>query len=200
MYICTLYLAFQMDFISERIGFNRTAEDLTVYIKGSKKSDIKKINYLKMWIILWGIAGLLIFIQVFFPQALGAARFYVIGFLGFWAYFLYIGIKAYYFRKYGIETIYVNNDKFMIRRDIYTKKGKPKWFKANEKNPFSMVEEKKGGVGDLFYNSFWVTTGGSVTFGAKNTSFRFGIQLEENETKKLVQILNKAIQVKPTSV
>lgn len=195
MYICIQFETIAMEFISERIGYNRTTEDLTVYIKGSKKGDIKKINYLKMWIILWGIAGLLIVIQLFFPSALGDARFYVVGFLGFWAYFLYIGIKAYYFRKYGTETIYVNNDKFMIRRDVYTKKGKPKWFKANDKNPFTLVEEKKGGVSDLFYNSFWVTTGGSITFGAKHTQFRFGVQLEEPEAKKLIQLLNKAIHV-----
>lgn len=187
-----------MDFISERIGFTRTPEDLTVYIKASKKEDQKKIKYLKIWIILWGLSGLLLISQFFVPYTLGQARFFLFGLLGFWGYFLYIAIKAYYFRKYGLETIYVNNDKFMIRRDVHTKKGKPKWFKANEKNPFSAVDEKPGGINNFFYTSFWVITGGTLVFGAKKTEFRFGLQLTELETNKLVALLNKAIHVQQT--
>jgi hypothetical protein len=186
-----------MDFISERIGYTRTPEDLTVYIKASKKSDIKKINYLKAWIILWGLCGGLLFSQLFFPYTIGQAIFFLIGLLGFWAYFFYVGIKAYYFRKYGLETIYVNNDKFMIRRDVYSKKGKPKWFKSNEKNPFKAVEEKLSGVNHFFYNSFWVVTGGTIAFGEKKSEFRFGLQLNEEETKKLVTLLNKGVQIHP---
>ena len=107
-----------MDFISERVGFTKTSEDLTIYIKGSKKSDLKKINYLKAWVILWALAGFLLIAQFFFSYTIGEARFFLVGLLGFWAYFFYVAIKAYYFRKYGLETIYINNDKFMIRREI----------------------------------------------------------------------------------
>jgi hypothetical protein len=196
-YICRniVVVAF-MDFISERVGYTKTSEDLTIFIKASKKSDIKKINYIKIWIILWGLSGVLLVSQFFFPYTIGPARFYLVGLLGFWGYFLYIGIKAYYFRKYGLETIYVNNDKFMIRRDVYSKPGKPKWFKANEKSPFNVVDEKPGGVNAFFYNSFWVITGGTISFGAKKSEFRFGLQLEEEETKKVVSMLNKAIHAK----
>ncbi len=184
-----------MDFISERVGYTRTTEDLTVYIKGSKKSDIKKINYLKAWVILWAAAGGLLVVQLFLPYSLGQAQFFIVGLIGFWVYFFYIAIKAYYFRKYGMETIYINNDKFMIRRDVHSKKGKPKWFKANEKNPFSLVEEKKGGLNHLFYNSFWITTGGTISFGSNKSDFRFGLQLTEDESKKLVSLLNKALHI-----
>lgn len=185
-----------MDFISERVGYTKTTEDLTIFIKASRKSDIKKINYLKIWIILWCLTGILLISTFFIPDLLGSAFFYMFGLLGFWGYFLYIAIKAYYFRKYGLETIYVNNDKFMVRRDIYSKPGKPKWFKANEKTPFNAVEEKPGGVNAFFYNSFWVITGGTIAFGAKKSEFRFGLQLNEEETKKVVSMLNKAIHVK----
>lgn len=184
-----------MDFISERVGYTRTPEDLTIYIKGSKKSDIKKINYLKAWVILWAVCGFLLFTQLFFPYTLGEARFFLVGLIGFWAYFFYIAIKAYYFRKYGIETIYINNDKFMLRRDVYSKKGKPKWYKANEKHPFTAVEEKSSSINNFFYNSFWVITGGTIKFGEKKTEFRFGLQLDPDETKKLVTLLNKAIHI-----
>lgn len=184
-----------MDFISERVGYNKTAEDLTIYIKGSKKSDAKKIQFMKLWIILAFASIVLLIVQFFLPYSIGAARFYLVGLIGFLIYFVYIAIKAYYFRKYGTETIYVNNDKFMIRRDIYTKQGKPKWFKANEKNPFSKVDEKPGGINAFFYSSFWVVTGGTIMFGAKNSEFRFGVQLTDEEANKVVQMMNKSIKV-----
>lgn len=184
-----------MDFISERVGYNKTPEDLTIYIKGSKKSDAKKIRYMKLWIILSILSWILLVSQYFMPYDIGPAKYYLIGLLGFLGYFIYIAIRAYYFRKYGTETIYVNNDKFMIRRDIYTKQGKPKWFKSNEKNPFSKVDEKPGGVNAFFYSSFWVVTGGTITFGAKNSEFRFGVQLTDEEANKVVQMMNKSIKV-----
>ena len=184
-----------MDFISERVGYNKTPEDLTIYIKGSKKSDAKKIQFMKIWIILSIVAIILLIAQFFLPFNVGAAKYYLVGLIGFLVYFIYIAIKAYYFRKYGTETIYVNNDKFMIRRDVYTKQGKPKWFKANEKNPFSKVDEKPGGINAFFYSSFWVVTGGTIMFGAKNAEFRFGIQLTDEEANKVVQLMNKTIRI-----
>jgi hypothetical protein len=184
-----------MDFISERVGYTKTPEDLTIYIKGSKKSDALKIRYMKIWIILCLVSLFLLIVQFFLPYSLGAAKYYLVGLIGFLIYFIYIAVKAYYFRKYGIETIYINNDKFMIRRDIYTKQGKPKWFKANEKNPFSKVDEKPGGINAFFYSSFWVVTGGTIMFGAKRSEFRFGIQLSDEEAHKVVNMMNKAISL-----
>lgn len=186
-----------MEFISERIGYNKADEDLTVYIKASTKNDAKKIRFLKIWVILWGISGLFIVSQLFLPYADQQTKIFLFGYLAFWAYFFYIAAKAYYFRKYGTETVYINNNKFMIRRDIYTKKGKPKWFVAENKNPFNIHDEKAGSLSQLFYSSFWVTSGGSVTFGSDKNNYRFGLQLKENEAKKLVQLLNKSIKAQP---
>lgn len=183
-----------MEFINDRIGFVKTKDDLTVYIKASSPKESKKLNMLKLWVVLWSLAGVLIASQFFFEYT-REMKLYLFIFMCFWGYFEYVSIRAYYFRRYGTETIYINNNKFMIRRDVYTKKGKPKWFQANEKSPFTFIESSNINSANLFYNSYWVVTGGNISFGIKKNEYRFGLQLEENAGKRLVKLLNESIKI-----
>ena len=83
----------------------------------------------------------------------------------------------------------------MIRRDIHGKAGKPIHFVAKGKNPFRKVAEKPGSINAAFYNSFWVVTGGTISFGEKKDEYRFGLQLTNEESEKLVRLLNQSIRV-----
>ena len=96
-----------MKFISERIGYEATDEGLTVRIKASKAGDLKKIQAMKAWVIAWAVSGGLIGSALFmnYPADL---KLYLFIFLAFWAYFLFKISRAYYFRKYGIETLFLN--------------------------------------------------------------------------------------------
>lgn len=184
-----------MELLSERIGFIKGKDDLTVYIKASTPKDIKKLNLFKAWLILWSIGGIIILSQLFFDFYTREQKLYMLIYLAFWGYFEYRVFKAYYFRKYGIETVYINNDKFMLRRDILNKKGKPKYYKVTKNNPFHRIEDKPGSINNAYYNSFWVVHGGSIGFGNEEGQNRFGLQLTKNEATKLVKLLNNSIQL-----
>lgn len=179
--------------LSDRIGVVKGNEDVTVYIKASTRNDIKKLNLFKGWVILWSLAGIIIISQLFFDLYTREQKLYMVIYLAFWAYFEYRTIRSYYFRKYGIETVYVNNDKFMLRRDILTKKGKPKYYKAASKTPFTFQEEKNG-INNSYYNSFWVVSGGTISFGDKQGA-RFGLQLPTEDGKKLAKLLNSYVRI-----
>ena len=56
-----------MEYISDRIGFKRTEEDLTVHIRATSPKDKKKVQLLQIWLLLWFTAGLIIISQLFFP-------------------------------------------------------------------------------------------------------------------------------------
>lgn len=182
-----------VSYLSDRIAYKKTDEDLTVYIRAASRSDEKKLRMLKAWVIAWSICGLLIFVQLFLPFYTADEKLYFLIYLSFWAYFEYRVAAAYYFRRYGTETIYLNNDKFMIRRDVHNRKGKPQHFKAVVKNPFTIPADQPTGWAKHFYNSFWVTTGNSIAFGNKPKEYRFGVQLSEKESKSLVRLLNASI-------
>ncbi|MBM3170941.1 MAG: hypothetical protein FJZ75_04945 [Bacteroidetes bacterium] len=183
-----------MNFISERVGYEATDEGLTVRIKASKASDLKKLNLMKAWVIAWGISGGLIGSALFlnYPADL---KLYLLIFLAFWAYFLFKITRAYYFRKYGIETIFLNGDQLMLRKDIHGKPGKQVFFRLKEKNAFRHLD--KNDKGSWFYDSFWIDSGGNCGFGKPGSEYRFGIQLEKTEAQQLVKLLNKQIQITP---
>ncbi|MCX7743838.1 MAG: hypothetical protein N2167_04650 [Flavobacteriales bacterium] len=185
-----------MEHLSDRIAFKRTDDDLTVYIRATSPKDKKKIRLLQIWLLLWFTAGIIIISQLFFPGYSSDEKLFMVIYLFFWAYFAYRIAYAYYFRKYGTEVIYINNNKFMIRRDIHGKAGKPHHFVAKGKNPFRKVDEKPGSINAAFYNSFWVVTGGCIAFGEKKDEYRFGLQLSDEETDKLIRLLNKTINIK----
>jgi hypothetical protein len=183
-----------MEKISERIAIIKGSEDLTVYIKASSSRDVKKITMLKWWTILWTIAGMLMLTQLFYPGNSDDIKIFVMVYMVFWGYFEYKIANAYFFRKYGTEVIYINNNKFMIRRDVHEKQGKQLYFSSKIKNPFRKVEDNKG-INSAYYQSFWVITGGSIAFGEKKEEYRFGLHLTAEETETLVKLMNKTIQL-----
>jgi hypothetical protein len=183
-----------MKFISERIGYEATDEGLTVRIKASKAGDLKKIQAMKAWVIAWAVSGGLIGSALFmnYPADL---KLYLFIFLAFWAYFLFKISRAYYFRKYGIETLFLNGDQLMLRKDMHGKPGKSLFFRLQEKNCFRHLDKNQ--KGSWFYDSFWMDSGGNCGFGKPGAEYRFGIQLEQKEAEQLVKILNKEIKINP---
>lgn len=177
--------------IGERISYQMGADDLVVYIKGSSKKDKTKILYLKIWVVLWTILGAVMFAGLFMNFSRDEKLFIFI-YLFFWAYFEYKIAYAYYFRQYGTEVLYLQNDRLHVRRDILTKKGKDKKYDLTEKNPFRKVQEKNSFVAN-YYNSFWVVTGGTIAFGEKRKEQRIGTLLNDEDALKLTGLLNKAM-------
>jgi hypothetical protein len=183
--------------LSDRIGFVKGQDDLTVYIKASGKKDQRKLTIFKAWLIFWSIAGFIILSQLFFSFYTREEKLYMVIYLAFWGYFEYRMLKAYYFRKYGIETVYINNDKFMLRRDILSKQGKPKYYQANHKNPFHEVEDKSGSVNRSYYTSFWVVSGGTIGFANSGGENRLGLQLPKEDAQKLIRLMNAYVKAQP---
>ncbi len=177
--------------IGERISYQMGEDDLTVYIKGSSKSDKNKILFLKIWVVLWTILGAAMFAGLFMNFS-GDEKLFIFIYLFFWAYFEYKIAYAYYFRKYGMEVVYIQNDKIILRKDILTKRGKERTTDLEEKKPFRIVADKNSFTAN-FYNSFWVVTGGTIAFGEKRKEQRFGSLLNEDDRLKLTGLMNKSI-------
>jgi hypothetical protein len=178
-----------MKHLSERIAYTTDENELTIYIKASKTSDLKNIRLLKFWLILWSLAGIVIASQLFVPND-REVKLFIFVYLTFWGYFLYKAANAYYFLRYGTEVAYVHHNKFITRRDILKKKGSPRFFTINQKNPFRSAKDEMSGIQRAYYGSFWVVSGGDIAFGEKKHEYRFGIHLEENEIRTLVKMLN----------
>lgn len=183
-----------MEFISERIGFERGEDDLLVRIKASSSKDRQKLWWTRLWIMAWLIAGLLLLWQTWVATVADVKLFMMVV-LAFWGYFAYATIQAYYFWKYGFETIFIQNGQVMFRRDIFKRKGKPVYFRVNHSQPFSPADANPGGAFTQIM-AFWIPQGGTLQLGTGKNVYRFAPGLVEKERQALLKILNHA--AKPT--
>ncbi len=186
-----------MEFISERIGFVRGDDDLLVRIKASSSKDRQKLWWTRLWIIGWLMAGVLLLWQTFMANVSDVKLFLMVV-LAFWGYFAYASIQAYYFWKYGFETIFIQNGQVMFRRDIFKRKGKPIYFRVNQNQPFAPTEANPGGAFTQIM-AFWIPQGGTIQLGTGKNLYRFAPGLSDQEKKSLIKMLNQAAKPQKTS-
>jgi hypothetical protein len=178
-----------MNFLSERLGWIREQDVLTLYIKSSVKEDEMNLRIMKIWVILWIATGLILVWQgVLEPNI--QIRIYLLVFLVFWAYYAIRVLKAYYFKKYGYEILRIQNGQVLYRKDIKHWKGKPMIYRISGKKPFKTVDNKSGFL-QVYFDSFLSGAVGNVGAGEGKNLFRFGIHLNENDSEKLLRFLNK---------
>jgi hypothetical protein len=120
-------------------------------------------------------------------------RLILIVLIGFWAYYEYKVGRAYLFRKFGFEKVWMKGGSVYYRREI-NKRGRTKKFDAEFVNEFTVIDYNQF---DFFQNvsrSFWTLAGDSIEFTYHSKTMRFGIQLEEQQAKQAVDQLNKALK------
>ncbi len=120
-------------------------------------------------------------------------RLILIVLIGFWVYYEYKVGRAYMFRKFGFEKIWMKNGMIYYRREI-NKRGKTKTFDAEFVKEFNALDFNKA---DFFQNvsrSFWTLAGESIEFSYHSKSMRFGIQLSEKESNDIADQLNRALK------
>lgn len=113
--------------------------------------------------------------------------------IGFWAYYEFKVGRAYFFRKFGYEKIWMKNGKIFYKREI-NKRGRVRSFDAEYVKEFKILEYNKH---DFFQNmsrSFWTLSGESLSFDYHSKTMRFGIQLEEQEARETCDRLNRALR------
>lgn len=113
--------------------------------------------------------------------------------IAFWGYYEFKVGRAYFFRKFGFEKVWIKNGVIYYRKEI-NKRGRTKKFNLEFVNEFTPVDYNKY---DFFQNmsrSFWTLAGESIEFSYHSKIMRFGIQLTEREAKEVSDQLNKTLR------
>lgn len=113
--------------------------------------------------------------------------------IAFWAYYEFKVGRAYFFRKFGHEKIWMKDGKVYYKREI-NKKGRTKTFDAEFIKEFTVLEYNKHDFFQSMSRSFWTLAGETIAFDYHAKTMRFGIQLDENEAKEIAVKLNKALK------
>ncbi|MBC7865475.1 MAG: hypothetical protein IAF38_21045 [Bacteroidia bacterium] len=109
----------------------------------------------------------------------------------FWLYYEYRVSRAYTYRKFGHEKLWIKNGKLYFRKEI-NRRSKTKVYDIEFVKDFRLLEYNKNEFFQSMSRSFWTMAGESIAFDFHSKIIRFGIQLSEKESKQICEELAKA--------
>ncbi len=154
--------------------------------------DKKKVNLMFLWLLAWSVSGVIV-IANYFTLTQESAKLFIIIWLGFWAYFEFQIVRVYMWKRFGKEKLWIKNGSLFYQQDI-NGKGKIKEYDANLVSNFELVELTKGSIADTFSQTFWVKGGERIEFTCQSNKIRFGMQLEDDDAKKIISALKKFLK------
>lgn len=175
----------EVKYISPRVSYRELPGEVTVVISATVSKSRQAA--LTVWLLLFGISGLLIISQIFVPGYTSYQRIGFFAFGSFWVYFIYKIGYAWFFRRKGMEFIRIQDGKMTIKRAVSTY-GKSVEFLIGNIRDFSLREKNERSFSAELENSFWVLGGERLKFDYLGREIRLGIQLTEPEAKKLLQL------------
>ena len=183
----------EVKYISDRLSFKEGENEITVVILAS--SSKAKLNFFTIWLSLFAISGLLISVQIFVPGYGGYQRIGIFAFTTFYIYFIYKLGYVWLWRMKGIEFIRIAEDCLTMKRAIGTYGKTYSFFVANIKN-FGLRKINQKAFSWELENSYWVVGGEKLSFDYNGKETRFGLQLNDDEIKKLYSLIHKWLKKK----
>ncbi len=156
-------------------------------------SEKRKLNLLFLWLMAWSVSGVLV-IANYFTLTNENEKTVLIVWLAFWAYFEFKIMRVYMWKRFGKEKLWIKNGTLFYQQDI-NGRGKIKEYDINLISEFRVLPIKESSFVDSFFQSYWVKGGERIEFNTQQKLQRFGLQLEDDEAKKIVASLHKFLKL-----
>lgn len=170
-----------MKVIGNRISILRKENLLSIVILPT--TDKKKLGLLFLWLLAWSVCGVIVFANYFKLQDQNAKLFIII-YLSFWAYFEFNIARAFIWKKFGKEKLWIQDGVLHYQREI-NKKGKVREFNMDLVGQFKLIDLSKTSLADTINQSFWVKGGERLEFTAFGKNQRFAMQVSDEEARVL---------------
>lgn len=175
--------------IGKRISVYRE-EDVASFV--IMPTDNKwKLYLLFGWLFLWTVSGVIVAANYFTMNT--NMKLVIIMWMAFWAYFEFTIGKAFLFRKFGKEKIWVKGGRLFYWRDI-AGRGKKMEFEKELVKDMAVIEKDKKDFFASMNESFWVIGGESISFEYGAKTYRIGIQLSADDARELVRQVKHALK------
>lgn len=175
-------------YISERVSYFDHGDRTTIII--STGIDRWKESLLLFWILCWTVCGAYLIYELTTQDHSDQMRIGLFIFISFWFYFEYRIGKVFFWRKWGMEYIRIDEGEFMYKRAI-GRYGKVKRYTIDKMSSFQIDEANPKSPVVNIEDSFWFLGGERIKFTYKGKHFKFGRQLGANESKDLVKLINR---------
>ncbi|MES2629468.1 MAG: hypothetical protein V4616_10920 [Bacteroidota bacterium] len=177
-----------MKFIGSRISHQNKNGIFSVVIAASVERS--KETLLATWLFFWTCSGIYFITQLFTPLP-KETKLVIAVLLTFWGYYEYrIGL-IFLWRKFGYESIKFADDKLVIR-DVIRGRGKSREFFIDNIPHFAKLKLEEGWVKSMD-QSFWVKGNGYIQFQYQGKLVHFGKQLTDEETSKLLDLVQREL-------
>ena len=154
--------------------------------------DKKKTNLLFLWLLAWTISGVIV-IGNYFTITQDKAKLLLIIWIAFWAYFEFKIVRVFMCKRFGKEKLWIKNGLLLYKEDI-NGRGKTKEFDLNLISNLELITLTNGSIADTFSQTFWVKGGERIQFTCQSKVIKFGMQLADDEAKKIISALNKQLK------
>ena len=166
----------------DRISIKKNDDALEIEIKALK--DIKKQQLLLVWIALFSLCGLAIFSQFFYDYDKSSKVFFAV-YLAFWFFFEFKVIYAYRWRNIGKEKIIIDSKKLLLVKEI-GKRGVTQIYDLEKIKDIKPFDTPDSTFTKMITTSYWNINKYSLAFTYENNIVPFGIDLDANQTKKVL--------------
>lgn len=179
--------------IGERITHKQHDNCYTIVI--SPTIERWQMNSLLVWVIAWTFCGFAFAYYILFEARTINMLMVLSVLLVFWLYFEIRVVRAFMWRKYGLEVIRID-DQFLSIKDSIFKHGKPRNFELEKVDPEAIedIYINPKSYGKVMNDSFWQVGQGTVVLKFEEKEFFFGTQLENKDSAKLARLIRKTVE------
>lgn len=180
-----------MEFLSERVSMDRKDGRTSVVI--SARQPKAKETVLVTWTVAWLLCGSYIaYARTELPQG-DPVRQYLLVFLAFWAYFMLKIGKATLWRLKGFELWRIKDGTITIKDSLFGY-GKATSYFVDNIQKLGLIDIEPSSWKHQWNTSIWVIGGERLGFEHLGKKIVFGKGLSEDEARKLVPILRRALK------
>ena len=179
-----------MKWIGNRVSYEDHKDFFTMII--SSKTEHWTMLVMLIWLLIWFSCGLVIIVYLFFAEELSDRKIFFYTFLVFWIYFLYKVVRVLIWRRFGIEFIRIDEDKFSVKKSLWGY-GRAKEFITSNIKKIKLAPLDEKSFSKVFNDSFWIVGQGTIIINALEKEYNFGSQISKEDGKKIVKVLNSKI-------
>ncbi len=178
-----------MKIIGDRISVLKKSDLLSIVILPTV--DKKKLGYMMLWLAAWTVCGVIVFANYFSIQDQNS-KLFVIVYLSFWAYYEFKIVRAYSWKRWGKEKLWIQKGILHYQREIRNK-GKIAEYNIELINDIKLVEVSESNFSFFMGQSFWIKGGERIEMTYQAKTIGLGMQLKTEEAQILLKEIQDAI-------
>lgn len=178
-----------MKVIGDRISILKKENLLSIVILPT--TDKKKLGLMFLWLMAWSVCGIIVMAN-YFRMPDQNSKIFIIIYLSFWAYFEFNILRAFIWKKFGKEKLWITDGLLRYQREV-NKKGKIREFNLDLVEKFKLIDLSKTSLADTINQSFWVKAGERLEFISLGKTYRLAMQVSDEEARLLFNEITRFI-------